>query len=161
MKSFILLMISILVTLLRFALFSRIWPITVLLIFDYFGILVVNAGSLFSCLYNYSFLCHPFVCLHPFPLFLVELLQFILHDIFQILCTFHMIFTASKAPLNWAVEFLFFIILFSYLSPFSFSHASPFPSLLSYLVYACKEYEWFYSSFPKFSHTLFCTQSKK
>ena len=151
------------VTSLLFDLFSRIWPITELLIFDPFELLVVNVGSLFTYLCNYSFFCHSFGCVRPFPLLIVELLQFILHVINQILCMLHMIFfTTSKACLSWVIAFsVFIIILFSYLAPFSFSHPSSYLNLLSYLVYACKEYEWFYSSFPKSSHTLFCTQSKK
>lgn len=122
------------VTSLIFDLFSRIWPITELLIFDPFELLVVNVGSLFSCLCNYSFLCHSFGCVHPFPLLIVELLQFILHVINQILCTLHTIFfTTSKARLSWVIAFSVFIILFSYLAPFSFSHPSSFLNLLSYL----------------------------
>ena len=118
------------VTSLRFDLFSRTWPITELLIFDPFGRLVVNVGSWFSCLCNCSFLCHSLGCGHPFPLFIVEPLQFILHVINQILCTFHMtffFFTTSKAHLSWVIAFsVCIIILFSYLAPFSFSHPSSF-----------------------------------
>ena len=51
------------VTSLVFDLFSRIWPITELLIFDPFELLVVNVGSLFSYLCSYSFLSFFWLCL--------------------------------------------------------------------------------------------------
>lgn len=108
------------------------------------------------------FSCHPFGCAHPFPLLIAELLQFILQVINQILCTFHdfFFFTTSKAHLSYCIFTLYYYFIL--ISSSFFIFPSFFLSnLLSYLVYACEEYEWFYSSFPKSSHTLFCTQSKK
>ena len=102
-------------TSLRFDLFSRIWSITELLHLTLLDVELWTLARYSLC--NCSFLCHSLGCGHPFPLFIVEPLQFILHVINQILCAFHMtfFFTTSKAHLSWVIAFQFVLLFYSHI----------------------------------------------